>query len=267
MKNNKLGTSDQSIGAVVRYWRQQKNKSQMELAMDIGISTRHLSYVETGKSQPSRNMVLYLGQALQLPYRQQNSLLLAAGYAAQFKEKGIDSEEMKMVRESLQNLLENHNPYPALVINSRYDIMTVNQGYAAFIDHFLGTEQTGKYDNALRLFYADDGLKPYVANWDVVAPLLLARVHEEAISIQDGFMLQLVSSLTTSIETNQAVDLIGYGLPMLSLEFKINGEIGRFFTTIATIGTPLDLTTQEIRLEMLYPADEATKKLYQSIMQ
>jgi transcriptional regulator with XRE-family HTH domain len=255
-----------SLGSLLRFWRNQRKVSQLQLAMDTGISTRHLSYLENDKAMPSKDMVLWLGQALNLPYRQQNSLLLAAGFAPVFKERGLDSEQLGVVNQALQQLLNNHDPYPALVLNSRYDVLMHNTGYQAFLTAFLGEDSWHEPHNALDLFYATDGLRPHVKNWDLVAPLLLARVREEAISTQDGWLLDKVIALSETVHLNNPIIQADYGLPMLAMELELNGQSGRFFTTIATIGTPLDLTTQEIRLEMLYPADEATRQLCQAAL-
>ncbi|WP_223789444.1 helix-turn-helix transcriptional regulator [Marinicella meishanensis] len=262
MNTQTLQHASSDVGSQLKFWRQQKNKSQLELALDVGISTRHLSFVENGKSQPSREMVLYLGQALQLPYRQQNSLLVAAGYAPQFKEQNLDSDALQVVKQSLQQLLQNHNPMPALVLNSRYDVLLHNAGYEAMMGHLLGPDVLTRFPNALQLFFAADGLRPHVHNWSVVAPLLFARVREEAISSQDPWLLDWVSQMDTDELTADWTGVWDYGLPMLTLELAVGDQVGRFFTTIATIGTPLDLTTQEIRLEMLYPADVATAALF-----
>ena len=264
MKFNTLTPKTTQVGDILRFWRHQKRISQMDLAMDIGISTRHLSFLENGKSQPSKEMVLYLGQALQLPYRQQNSLLLAAGFAPQFKEQNLDSDELQVVHQALQQLLKNHDPLPALVINSRYDILMHNTGYESFIAALLGEHVLSEYSNALELFFAEDGLKPLIKNWQVAAPMLYTRVCEEAFSTQDPWLLDWVNSVDFDMPAEGLGQVMNYGLPMFTLEISINGQRGRFFTTIATIGTPLDLTTQEIRLEMLYPADAATQRLFKS---
>ena len=262
MKNKLQPSAQKTIGSLLRFWRQHNRKSQMDLALDVGISTRHLSFVETGKSQPSRELVLGIGQILQLPFRQQNSLLIAAGYAPQFKEMELSSEALIIVNDAMQQLLNNHNPYPALVVNSRYDILMFNKGYEKFLSSYLDSAVLAKYPNALALFYADDGLKPHVRNWNTVAPLLFSRVLEEAMASQDAYLLDWLESFSFNSDVAVMQPLMDYGLPMLTLEFEKDGQIGRFFTTIATIGTPLDLTTQEIRLEMLYPADEETQYLF-----
>ncbi|MFC3193613.1 helix-turn-helix domain-containing protein [Marinicella sediminis] len=262
MKSSALMVPQNTLGSMLRFWRQQKNISQLQLAMDIGISTKHLSYMENDKSKPSKEMVMYLGQALCLPFRQQNRLLEAAGYAPHFKEQGLDSEEMALVNQALQQLLNNHNPFPALVMNSRYDVLLSNSGYQAFLTAVMGQRNRQQYNNALELFFASDGLRSQVKNWDLVAPMLLARVREEAISLQDDWLLNWVNAVDSPEPAKDSMGHLNYGLPMLTLEFDFNGKTGRFFTTIATIGTPLDLTTQEIRLELLYPADEFTQQLF-----
>ncbi len=256
-KNNQL-----KLGDMLRFWRKHCRISQMDLALDVGVSSRHLSFVETEKSQPSRELVVSIGQALRLPYRQQNMLLVAAGYAPLFKESPLDGDALKFVGQALRRLLKNHNPYPALVINNRYEILLHNSGYEQFICSFLGSKAIQKFDNALTLFYAEDGLKPFVKNWQVVAPMLLSRVKEEAVSLQDKELLTMVTEIADSHFAFFKHEQLNYGLPMLTLELEKDGLLGRFFTTIATIGTPLDLTTQEVRLEMLYPADEATQSLF-----
>ncbi|HCY84674.1 MAG TPA: XRE family transcriptional regulator [Desulfobacteraceae bacterium] len=254
--------TNESFGDLLRAFRKKNRISQLDLALDIDISSRHLSFVETGKSNPSRNLVLKIADNLKLPFRQRNALLLSAGYAPAFEELPFDGQRMGNVRDALQRLLDNHNPYPAFVVNTGYKILMKNRAYDHFIKFYAGEAALEKYDNAIRLLFAEDGLQPHVKNWPAIAHFLLIRLEEEAASTQNKELTELYHELSQRKEVQIPIDLeMDMNFPVMRLTLEKESTKASFFTTISTLGTPLDLTTQEIRIELLFPSDEVTKAL------
>jgi transcriptional regulator with XRE-family HTH domain len=253
----------ESIGGMLRLWRQLNKRSQMDLALSVDISTKHLSFVETGKSKPSRNLVLRIADALKLPLRHRNALLVAAGYAPEFEEAAFDGPRMEIVREALQRILEKHAPYPAFVVDTAYKILMTNSGYDQMVNFFAGEKALKRHGNAIRILFAEDGMRPYVKDWPAVEHFLLGRLWEEVVSTQNSELAKLYSEFSRSRPPDHHIDVhIDNRLPVMSLVFEKKATRASFFTTITTLGTPLDLTTQELRLELLFPADEETKRLF-----
>lgn len=251
----------ESTGDMLRFWRQLHRISQMDLALDVGISSKHLSFVETGRSQPSRQMVLKIAQALKLPLRHRNAFLKSAGYASEFGEEPLDGPKMEIVRQALQRMLEKHEPYPAFVVNTGYKILMANSGFDRFVKFFVEEEALKKYDNVFRMLFAEDGLRPCVKEWPAVEHLLLARLWEEVLATQNSELIELYQDLSRARSSGAPLDLrIDAHLPVMSLTLEKNAVKASFFSTIATLGTPLDSTTQELRIEMLFPVDEETKQ-------
>jgi DNA-binding XRE family transcriptional regulator len=237
--------------------------SQMDLALEVGISTKHLSFVETGRSKPSRRLVLKMAHSLKLPLRHRNAFLKAAGYAAEFSEEPFDGEKLEIVRQALQRMLEKHEPYPAFVVDAAYDILMTNSGYEQVIKFIAGEHALRKYDNVYHLTFAEDGLRPYVKDWPRTALFMLNRLWDEAASTQNSDLFSLYKQISELQSGANSIDLqTDDNLPILKLTFEKDAMKASFFTTITTLGTPLDLTTQELRIESLFPADEATKELF-----
>jgi transcriptional regulator with XRE-family HTH domain len=256
-------TASTSLGDALRHWRRIRHLSQMDLALEADISARHLSFIETGRSQPSRDVVLQLAAALHMPYRHRNSLLLAAGFAPQFSASTLEDEHMEPVKYALVRHLEQHEPYPAVVVNPTYDILMANEGFKKTVSWFAGPDVLDKYANMARLTFAEDGLRPYLTCWPFMRDQLLARLHEEALMAQNDAIWQLIADLEALEPDSTATPPdMSAGLPLINIELVRNGCTYRFFSTITSFGTPLDATVQELRLESLFPADEATRKAF-----
>mgnify|MGYP001552464171 FL=1 len=163
----------------------------MFLALDVGISSKHLSFVETGRSQPSRELVLKLAHALDLPYRHRNAFLNAAGYAPAFDEVPFDGQKMEIVRSALQRMLEKHEPYPALVMTAGYQILMANSGFERVIRFYLGEDALDRYDNIYWLTFSPDGLRQHIIGWPMIEQFMLDRLWEEAASTQSRDLLDL----------------------------------------------------------------------------
>jgi len=253
----------ESVGDMLRFWRHSKRISQMDLALNIDISSKHLSFVETGKSKPSRHLVLKIAHSLKLPFRHRNAFLIAAGYAPEFREEPFDGQKMEIVREALRHMMEKHEPYPAFVVNTGYKILMTNSGYDQIVKFYAGEDVLKKYDNAIQILFSEDGLRHYVKDWPAVEHFLLARLQEEVVSTQNAELIALYKDMSQLRTNDDQIDFqIDNNLPIMSLILEKNSKKASFFTTITTLGTPLDLTTQELRIELLFPSDEETKKMF-----
>jgi transcriptional regulator with XRE-family HTH domain len=252
------------VGEILRYWRGRKKMSQMDLALSVDVSTRHLSFVETGRSRPSRDLVLRLGQALELPLRQCNALLGAAGYAAEYGHTPLEAEQMVVVRRTLRRLLDSHAPYPALVLDSAYEILMTNAAFDRIITWFAGEAALVKYTNIYRLTFAEDGLRGAFRDWPLVAQFMLTRLLGEALATQEAALFKLHAELCDHQGSENPMDsALDQNLPIFSFTLERGGLAASFFSTITTFGTPLDVTAQELRIESIFPADPATQRLLQ----
>lgn len=259
LKNEK---KNDSVGDILRFWRQTRKISQMDLALDVGVSSKHLSFVETGKSQPSRGLVLKIAHSLKLPFRHRNAFLNAAGYASEFGEEPFEGQKMEIVRQALQRMLDKHEPYPAVVVNTGYNVLMANSGFTNILKFFIGEKALKKYDNVYRLTFAEDGLWQYIQDWPLVEQFMISRLWDEALTTQNAELIKLFREIS-QLKCDDPVDIqIDSSLPMMSLTLKKDSVRASFFTTITTLGTPLDQTTQELRIESLFPADEQTKQLF-----
>ena len=259
----KILKKTESLGDLLRFWRQLKKKSQMDLAFDAGISPKHLSFVETGKSRPSRRLVLALAGALNLPLRHRNAFLRAAGYAPEFEEAPFDGQKMAVVRQALERMIKKHEPYPAVVLDTAYKILMTNAGFDKMILLFLGKNIRENCGNIYRLTFAEDGLRQYIKDWPTIEHFMAGRLWEEAAATQNHKLMALYEEISALRSSSGPVDFQADGsLPILSLTLEKQDIKARFFTTITTLGTPLDLTTQELRIESLFPADQETRNLF-----
>jgi len=259
----KITKKNESAGDFLRFWRKFNRMSQMDLALEIGVSTKHLSFVETGRSKPSRNLVLKMAHSLKLPLRHRNAFLKTAGYASEFGEEPFSGEKMEIVRQALQRMLEKHEPYPAFVVNAAYTILMTNSGYEQMIKFLVGEHALKKYDNVYHLTFAEDGLRPHIKDWPGIEQFMLNRLWDEAASTQNSELFSLFEEISRLRTSEDPMDFqVDDNLPIMSLTFEKDVMKASFFTTITTLGTPLDLTTQELRIESLFPADEDTKELF-----
>ncbi|MCU0825053.1 MAG: helix-turn-helix transcriptional regulator [Leptospira sp.] len=254
-----------TFGENLKFWRKLKKRSQMELALDLGISAKHLSFVETGRSKPSRELVCKLASALKLPLREQNIFLNSAGYNSEFREASLENSQLIIIKESLERMLENHNPYPAFVINTSYDILMTNSSYRDLVAFFIGKNKSKEFTNVMELTFHRDGLSSFIQDWNLISDFLLSRIWDEMITTGNPKLEVLYKKLTESRRKNEKEVLRSnseHNLPVFSLTLTKNKKSLRFFSMITTFGTPLDLTCQELRIESMYPADEVTKSFF-----
>lgn len=257
--------SASGFGVLVRHWRGARRFSQLDLAMEADISARHLSFLETGRAQPSREMVQRLANALEVPLRERNDLLTAAGYAPVHEQSKLDEPDMFRYRGAVRRLLDKQEPYPALVMDRHWNIVTMNGACLRHALLFLEEGDLERHPNAMRLLFAEDGLQPCVVNWEEVASAMLGRIQREHLrSPLDRELAtlyeDLAASRTTPADWRSIAACTDLG-PVLPLALEKGETRSRLFTTITTFGTPHDITLQELRIECYFPEDEATEAL------
>jgi len=248
-----------AVGELLRHWRGVRRLSQLALALEAETTTRHLSFIETGRSQPSRAMVLRLARVLDVPIRERNQLLLAAGYAPVYTETGLAAEDAALVAAALARMLEGHEPYPAVVMDRHWNILDRNRAAQALFGWLLRERAPGDGPgNLIRNFFDPGGLRPYVANWDEAANALLQRVHREATGgVPDAETIALLEEVLAQPGVPRP-DLTRPLLPIVPVVFSRDGRTFSYFSAVTTLGTPQDALLQELRVECLHPADEQT---------
>jgi transcriptional regulator with XRE-family HTH domain len=260
------GSVAPAIGPLLRSWRTAKGKSQLDLAMEAGISTRHLSFIETGRSNPSRDMVVTLAKALDVPLRDRNTWLEAAGYAAMYRETPLDAPSMTEVRDALNYILQAHGPNPAFVLNPRYDIVLRNDAARDLVS-FFAPEWRGP-ENLLRMLLSPDGFKGSIENWYEVVGHGVDRMSRELSRFlqgrSDDGLLKLLMAAEEEIRRGGRTPMKPLGI-VLPFRLKRGGVDLELFTTITTLGIPLDVTLQELRIETLFPATAAARAALRSI--
>jgi transcriptional regulator with XRE-family HTH domain len=253
----------QPFGALLRHWRQLRGRSQFDLALDAGISARHLSFLETGRSAPSREMVSLLAESLNIPLRESNALLESAGFARLYREISLSDAEARIAREAVGLVLANQEPFPAVVMDRYWNILQANNSAQRFFSTLLAGATGEPPNNVLRLMFHPDWLKPYVTNWSAVASGLLNRVRREAVcGVVDQQTQKLLDEILTYPGMSDRERSPVYNTqfsPIVTIDWCKGDLRASFFSTVTTLGTPQDIALQEMRIECFFPADEATK--------
>ena len=256
--------SSENFGVLLRNWRGVRRVSQLDLALDAEISTRHLSCVETGRAQPSREMVLRLAEALRVPLRERNALLLAAGYAPLYRHTSLDAPELEAARRAVEVLIAQLEPNPVLVMDRYWNILRMNAGAQRILALFPGCDSVTPL-NGPRLVFHPQGLRPFIENWNVLAAHITRRVHREvADNPSDETLKRFLEELLSypGVPNRwRTPDLDGTPPPFLTINYKWKNSTLRLFSALTTLGTPLDVALQELRIETLFPADEATRTI------
>ncbi|EKZ96175.1 MULTISPECIES: helix-turn-helix domain-containing protein [Cupriavidus] len=266
---------------LLRYWRGKRGYSQLALSLAAGVSQRHISFLESGRARPSREMVLALAERLGVPLRQRNRLLLASGYAPAYSEHALASPPMQMVRHAIALILAKQEPYPAVVLDRFWHLVDANQAYRRMLDKLLQGRKPATLDDAggrLNLMLAvfdPNGLWPVIENARQVGRYLLRRVWQELqVQAQDQTAREILRRIA-----EWHPDMVGPGGVLLVEDDPAEGtpppvlpvalHAGRFraslFSTLTTLGIPQDVTLQELRIECFYPADDATKAVFEAL--
>jgi transcriptional regulator with XRE-family HTH domain len=234
--------------------------SQLALSAEAGVTPRHVSFIESGRAQPSPEMILRLAGALAVPLRERNQMLLAAGYAPRYRETGLDAEPLARVRDAVDMMLDHHQPYPAVLMDRHWNVLRANPAAGAMFGWLLDGADPGDPPNVVRLMFTL--LRPYVANWPAAGHALIQRVHREAVGgVPDAATARLLADVLAEpgVPAEWAQPDFGAApLPLVPVELARDGRRLSYFSLVTTVGTPQDVTLQELRVEALFPADEAT---------
>ena len=266
-----------TFAGLLKAWRSARRYSQLELASETEVSQRHLSFMESGRANPSRDMVLHLSQVLRVPLRERNDMLLAAGYAPLYPERALNDASMAGIRRALETTLRHHEPFPGLVVDRQWNVLMHN----AAVDRLIGllgpparvwkrVDPSGSR-NLMRLTLHPKGLRPLVVDWRPTAAALLARLQAElqANPASAGLRallaeLHALPGMPTPAEADAAPPM---QVPVLSLKLRRGDATLELFSMVCTFGTALDLTADELRLELLFPGDDTTAQFLRSAEQ
>jgi transcriptional regulator with XRE-family HTH domain len=252
-------TATARVGPLLREWRRRRRLSQLDLALDAGVSARHLSFVETGRSRPSAEMVLHLAEQLEVPLRDRNQLLLAAGYAPEYSERPLDAPEMEPVRDALDLVLQGHEPYPAAVVDRGWNLVAGNRGIALLTEG-VAPELLEPPVNVLRVSLHPDGMAPRIVNLGEWRSHLLERLQRQVALTGDAELAALFDELAGYPHDSNGEPRDqdpGAGI-VVALRLRTDdGELA-FFSTVTAFGTPVDITVSELAIESFFPADSLT---------
>jgi transcriptional regulator with XRE-family HTH domain len=274
--------SGNRLGSLLRHWRNVRGRNQLDLSIETGVSQRHISFIESGRSIPSRQTLLEIAQVLDVPLRERNTLLLNAGYAPVFSEAAWNSAQMQSITKALERILRQHEPFPALVMDRYWNVLMTNNAAPRFFNCFIDMSKRKGPRNMLHLMFDPDGMRPFVEDWDQVAGSLLHRVRTEATGrVMDEKTKELVAALLAypggktnsaersqggsrhshlgqTFERNRATG--GPILPIIPLSFRKDATVLNYFSMVTTVGTPQTVAAQELRIETMFPADEETER-------
>lgn len=239
------------------------------MSLDAGISQRHLSFIETGRSVPSRETLRQIADALDIPLRERNALLLAAGYAPAWPEPAWDAPEMAGIAAALRRMLQQHEPFPAIVMDRGWDVVLAKDAAPRFFGHFVDLSARPAPRNMLHLMFDPDGMRPFIANWDEVARSLLVRVRREAVCrVLDTRTRALIAELSAACPgADFARDAAASApMPVIPLSFVKDAAVLNYFSMVTTVGDPQTVAAQELRVECLFPADNETERLHAALM-
>ena len=255
----------QDFAARLRWWRQRRGWSQLDFAARAGISQRHLSFLELSRASPSREMVIRLAGALDVPLRQQNALLLAAGFAPIWQETDLAAPELALVRAAIDYVLAQQEPFPAVAVDRHWNLLQANQGALRVVEFLVGPVAADAKVNLADTLVAPDVLRPHLVNWAAVVRYFIRSVEADAAADGSAETAALLERLLAYKGVAAALRGGGGGGagnggagPVLPMRFRKEEVTLQLFTSIATLGTPQDVTLQELRIESFFPMDRAT---------
>jgi transcriptional regulator with XRE-family HTH domain len=281
-----IGSPRNQLGNLLRHWRNVRGRNQLDLSIETGVSQRHISFIESGRSNPSRQTLLEIAQVLDVPLRERNTLLLTAGYAPVYSDAPWNSIQMQSVTKALERILRQHEPFPALVMDRYWNVLMTNDSAPRFFNCFIDMSRRKGPRNILHLMFDPDGMRPFVEHWDEVSSSLIRRVRSEATGrVIDEKTKELLAALLAypaakisptpgvarvSHQSRQVQSGPGeqsYGapgpapiLPMIPISFRKGEMVLNYFSLVTTVGTPQTIAAQELRIESMFPADEDTER-------
>jgi transcriptional regulator with XRE-family HTH domain len=252
-----------SAGALIRSWRHQRGVSQLHLALAASVSARHISFIENGRSRPSRDMIVNLSETLEIPLRERNRILEAAGFASLYRHTALDAPELEHIRTVIDLILDNQLPAGAVAVDWNWNVLRANPAMvlvaARFAEPALLAETP---QNLMRLVFAPGGLHEWIVNWDEVGPIMIARIRREAEHEGKDEARALLDELLAQPGVEPSWSRTDCDTPpplLIPLHLRRDDFELRLFSTITTLGTPQDVTLQELRIESFYPMDAQTE--------
>ncbi len=260
----------ESLGDLLRDWRALRGKSQLDLSLDAAISQRHLSFIESRRSTPTRAKLMDIAEALDVPLRERNTLLLAAGYAPIYPDAEWDAPQMRSIAAAVARLLKQQEPYPAVLMDRYWNVQDANEAAPRFFGRFIDIAARPEPRNILHLMFDPAGMRPFIRDWERVAASLLDRVRREAVGrVVDARSRALLDALLAyggsrggSARASAPADL-----PTVPIGFEKDGVQLNYFSMISTVGTPTVIAAQELRIECMFPADEETERRHLGFME
>ncbi len=256
---------DAGFALLLREWRQKRRMSQLDLALTSGVSQRHVSFLESGRSNPSRNMILQLSETLDVPLRDRNAWLTAAGFAPIFRTRALDDPQMGQVMNAVRMMLAAHEPFPAIALDRAWNVRMSNRPFdqlGTMLGEDIWTRVGGDQRNLMRLFFHPLGIRPLITNWAAVGPMMWRRALKEAEALDGREMKAVLDDLAPlqdpAILRSPADAAL---MPVTPFNLLVNGVTLSMFAVVATFGTAQDVTADELRIETLFPADAETEAL------
>lgn len=258
------------ISALLKYWRRERGMSQLDLSLAADVSSRHVSFMETGRAKPSREMVLLLASVLNVPMREQNTMLQAAGFEPEFMEPAFEDGLPSEIEFVVEQMMKNHEPFPLVIMNRRYDVLRTNDAAMRILTPLVvDPAALAPPLNAFRLVFDPKLIRPYIEDWDRVARTFLSRLHRESLaSPQDEALGELVNAMLEYPDVPDDWRSPDLSTPMsATLEVWVKKGDMRlgFLTTLTIFSAPLNVTLEELRIESYYPLDEHTAEVCRSL--
>jgi len=260
--------AETGFARLLRDWRLKRRLSQLDLALNSGVSQRHVSFLESGRANPSRAMILQLSETLDVPLRDRNDWLTAAGFAPIFRHRALDDPQMDQVMNAVRMMLKVHEPYPAVALDRAWNVRMSNGPFdrlGAMLGDDIWDRVGGGERNLMRLFFHPQGIRPLITNWSAVGPLMWRRAQREAEALAGAEMKAVLEDLAPLQDTHilwSAADTAL--LPVMPFTLQIEAVKISMFAVVATFGTAQDVTADEMRIETLFPADADTEALFRS---
>lgn len=279
IQRNGTAVEPGGVGPLLRRWREARRMSQLELALEAEVSARHVSFLETGRAQPSKEMLLTLANVLDVPLRERNFLLLAAGYAPIYGETNLDDPRMTQVRAAVEVILKSNEPRSAIAHDRHWNIVMANEAFVRFLTLIRGAPPAGLLPlrvtpqprlNVLHLLFDPNGFRRIIVNWEAIARSLLNEAYRRLAWARDDALRKLITDILSypGIPARwREPDLEAPHDLILPMELNLDGEVARMFSTVTTVATPHDVTLQELHVEVFYAADAETESVLKKYQQ
>ena len=251
-----------TVGNILKKWRRQQRYSQLQLAVELGVSSKHISFIETGRSIPSKEMILKISTFLLMSKRETNRALYSAGFAPIYTELPVSDESLKPIFEAIERMIQNHMPYPAIVLNQSWDVVMANDSAQSLLAGLGYSEHT----NLIEALIADNPKTSKIINWHEAVSAVLTRLKQELTMLGNPKqLLKYENELSKCLSLSTESSSIDIEQIVLSTKIQLNEKTLSFFSVIAQLGTVQDVTLSEYKVELMFPTDETTKQYYNEV--